>query len=145
MSHRTSYSVPREYFNTEEVRMSSKKPRVLLADKLSALVTNELSELCEVYSDSSLSGDALVAKMKEFDPSIIVVRSTKVNANHINANPDLSLIIRAGAGFNTIDVKTASNNGIYVANCPGFVFVFVSFRFVCYAVVYTTPRNNTYV
>ncbi len=31
----------------------------------------------------------------------------------------LSLIVRAGAGYNTIDVKAASQYGIYVANCPG--------------------------
>ena len=29
------------------------------------------------------------------------------------------MIVRAGAGYNTIDVKTASARGIYVSNCPG--------------------------
>jgi D-3-phosphoglycerate dehydrogenase len=31
----------------------------------------------------------------------------------------LSLVVRAGAGYNTIDVATASKRGIYVSNCPG--------------------------
>ena len=31
----------------------------------------------------------------------------------------LSLVVRAGAGYNTIDVATASRRGIYVSNCPG--------------------------
>ncbi len=31
----------------------------------------------------------------------------------------LSLIVRAGAGYNTIDVAGASARGIYVSNCPG--------------------------
>src|SRR5262249_41372929 len=31
----------------------------------------------------------------------------------------LSLIVRAGAGYNTIDVAGASKRGIYVSNCPG--------------------------
>ena len=31
----------------------------------------------------------------------------------------LSLIVRAGAGYNTIDVAAASRRGIYVSNCPG--------------------------
>jgi D-3-phosphoglycerate dehydrogenase len=31
----------------------------------------------------------------------------------------LSLVVRAGAGYNTIDVEAASERGIYVANCPG--------------------------
>src|SRR5581483_3714100 len=32
---------------------------------------------------------------------------------------ELALIVRAGAGVNTIDVKAASARGVYVANCPG--------------------------
>ena len=32
---------------------------------------------------------------------------------------DLALIVRAGAGYNTIDVGAASARGIYVSNCPG--------------------------
>ncbi len=31
----------------------------------------------------------------------------------------LSLVVRAGAGYNTIDVAGASTRGIYVSNCPG--------------------------
>src|SRR5689334_23821440 len=31
----------------------------------------------------------------------------------------LSLIVRAGAGYNTIDIAAASARGIYVSNCPG--------------------------
>ena len=31
----------------------------------------------------------------------------------------LALVVRAGAGYNTIDVATASRRGIYVSNCPG--------------------------
>ena len=34
-------------------------------------------------------------------------------------NTDLELIVRAGAGYDTIDVNTASERGIFVANCPG--------------------------
>ena len=37
----------------------------------------------------------------------------------IRSEPNLSLIIRAGAGYNTIDVDTASELSVYVANCPG--------------------------
>ena len=31
----------------------------------------------------------------------------------------LALVVRAGAGYNTIDVAAASRRGIYVSNCPG--------------------------
>ncbi len=51
--------------------------------------------------------------------SILVVRSTKVTAKAIARAPALELILRAGAGTDTIDVASASERGIYVANCPG--------------------------
>ncbi len=37
----------------------------------------------------------------------------------IAAYPGLSLIVRAGAGYDTIDVDAASRRSVYVANCPG--------------------------
>ena len=49
---------------------------------------------------------------------MLIVRGTKVPSATLEAGR-LSLIVRAGAGYNTIDVKTASARGIYVANCPG--------------------------
>src|SRR5262249_6072206 len=45
--------------------------------------------------------------------------STQVTAEQVKAGRALSLIVRAGAGVNTIDVAAASERGIYVANCPG--------------------------
>ncbi len=50
---------------------------------------------------------------------ILVVRSTRVTADAINSGDDLSLIIRAGAGVNTIDIDAANSRGVFVANCPG--------------------------
>ena len=47
-----------------------------------------------------------------------MVRSTKVTEAMLDAGR-LALIVRAGAGYNTIDVKAASARGIYVSNCPG--------------------------
>ena len=49
---------------------------------------------------------------------ILVVRSTKVTDAILEAG-ELSLVVRAGAGYDTIDVKSASRRGIYVSNCPG--------------------------
>jgi D-3-phosphoglycerate dehydrogenase len=51
--------------------------------------------------------------------NILVVRSTKVTAEAIEASGELGLIIRAGAGVNTIDVIAASRRGVFVTNCPG--------------------------
>jgi D-3-phosphoglycerate dehydrogenase len=53
------------------------------------------------------------------DASILVVRSKQVTAEVFEAAEALSLVVRAGAGVNTIDVAAASRRGVYVANCPG--------------------------
>ncbi len=51
--------------------------------------------------------------------SILVVRSKTVSATTIEAGSSLGLIVRAGAGVNTIDIDAASRRGVFVANCPG--------------------------
>jgi D-3-phosphoglycerate dehydrogenase / 2-oxoglutarate reductase len=50
---------------------------------------------------------------------ILVVRGKQVTAEVFGGAPALSLVVRAGAGVNTIDVGAASRRGVYVANCPG--------------------------
>jgi D-3-phosphoglycerate dehydrogenase len=50
---------------------------------------------------------------------VLIVRSKKVTAEVFDRAPALSLVVRAGAGVNTIDVAAASRRGVYVANCPG--------------------------
>tara|TARA_B100000530_G_scaffold307481_1_gene232125 strand:- start:142 stop:1359 length:1218 start_codon:yes stop_codon:yes gene_type:complete len=96
------------------------KMRVLIADKMSANVVPKLESLsCSVFQDSALSGETLVTAITEYDPQVLVVRSTKVLDVHIDAGASLALVIRAGAGVNTIDLDHASSRGVYVANCPG--------------------------
>jgi len=93
---------------------------ILLADKLAPLVQNHLIDSGHiVISEPTLKDDALTKALIAHKPDILVVRSTKVQKEHIDACPSLSLIIRAGAGVNTIDLQTASSKGIFVANCPG--------------------------
>ena len=94
--------------------------KVLIADSLASTLQQSLHSLgCTLQIDPSLKEDSLTEQIEAFQPNILVVRSTKVQKNQLlNAN-SLSLIIRAGAGTNTIDVDTASEKGIFVANCPG--------------------------
>jgi len=73
---------------------------------------------CEVIHDAALKDDALVSALAETGAEVLVVRSTKVTAAMMDAGR-LALIVRAGAGYNTIDVGAASARGIYVSNCPG--------------------------
>lgn len=93
--------------------------RVLVADKFEKSGLEGLEALgCEVVSEPELSGDALAAGIKENRPDVLIVRGTKVEAPMIAETP-IKLIVRAGAGYNTIDVAAATANGIYVSNCPG--------------------------
>lgn len=92
--------------------------KVLIADKLSEKTVLALKGLgAEVSVNTELTAEQLPQVIG--DNEILIVRSKKVNAATINAAPGLSLIIRAGAGVNTIDLKAASARGIHVANCPG--------------------------
>jgi D-3-phosphoglycerate dehydrogenase / 2-oxoglutarate reductase len=94
--------------------------KVLIADKFEKVGIDGLKELgCTVVSRPELTAEALPAAVKEVDPHILIVRSTKVNAETLNAGTSLTLVIRAGAGIDTIDVPTASSRGIFVSNCPG--------------------------
>lgn len=94
--------------------------RVLIADKLAPLVAGRLQDLgAEVHVEPSLAGSALTERLAVLDPAVLVVRSTRVASQDVDAARSLSLIIRAGAGVNTIDMSAASGRGVYVANCPG--------------------------
>jgi D-3-phosphoglycerate dehydrogenase / 2-oxoglutarate reductase len=94
--------------------------KVLIADKLPDAAIERLDGLdCSVVYDQSLKDDELVEAMREEQPQVVIVRSTKINREMIEATESLGLIIRAGAGYNTIDVQAASERSVYVANCPG--------------------------
>ena len=72
-----------------------------------------------VEKDAALAEDALAGALAEKRPAVLVVRSTRVTGTMMDADPSLELIVRAGAGYDTIDVDGASERGIFVANCPG--------------------------
>ena len=93
--------------------------RVLVADKFEKSGIEGLKAAgCEVLYEPDLKDDALAAGIRSSAADVLVVRSTKVTAAMLDAGR-LSLIVRAGAGYNTIDVAGASQRGIYVSNCPG--------------------------
>lgn len=94
--------------------------RVLIADKLPPFVIARLEAVgCQVHMDPELAGAPLVDALRAEDPEVLVVRSTKVEAAHFEVARSLALVIRAGAGVNTIDLAAASRRGVFVSNCPG--------------------------
>ena len=93
--------------------------KVLVADKFEKSGLDGLKAAgCEVVYQPDASGDALTGAIRETAADVLVVRSTQVTAPMLEAGA-LSLVVRAGAGYNTIDVAAASRRGIYVSNCPG--------------------------
>jgi D-3-phosphoglycerate dehydrogenase len=72
-----------------------------------------------VLYEPKLEGDALGERLESARPAILVVRSTKVSAKEIERAATLALIVRAGAGVNTIDLAAASRRAVAVSNCPG--------------------------
>jgi D-3-phosphoglycerate dehydrogenase len=93
--------------------------KVLIADKFEQSGIDGLAAAgCEVVYQPDLKDDTLTQAIRDTAADVLVVRSTAVTAPMLEAGV-LSLVVRAGAGYNTIDVATASNRGIYVSNCPG--------------------------
>jgi D-3-phosphoglycerate dehydrogenase len=93
---------------------------VLIADKFDQTGIDQLEAIgCRVQFNPDLTAETLPAAVTEHHPEVLIVRSTKVPATAIEAAAPLSLIVRAGAGYDNIDVAAASAKGIFVANCPG--------------------------
>ncbi len=93
--------------------------KVLIADKFEKSGIEGLQAAgCEVIFEPDLKDATLVEALGKTQADVLVVRSTAVNEAMLDAGK-LALVVRAGAGYNTIDVKAASRRGIYVSNCPG--------------------------
>jgi len=93
--------------------------RVLVADKFEQSGLDGLKAAgCELSYQPGLKEEALAQAVAGFQPDVLVVRSTKVTEAILGAGA-LKLVVRAGAGYNTIDVAAASRRGIYISNCPG--------------------------
>ena len=92
--------------------------KILIADKLSPKAIAALEKIgADITSNPELKAEDLGGAIG--NANVLIVRSTKVYAETIEAGKSLELIIRAGAGVNNIDLEKASSSGVYVANCPG--------------------------
>ena len=78
--------------------------KVLIADKFEQSGRDGLQALgCEISFQPDLKDDALVDAIRKEAPDVLVVRGTKVTEPMLEAGP-VKLVVRAGAGYNTIDV-----------------------------------------
>ncbi|MGO8701491.1 MAG: NAD(P)-dependent oxidoreductase [Limisphaerales bacterium] len=92
--------------------------KTLIADKFPQAHLGRIVSLgCDVAYHPGVSIAELPALAA--DAEILVVRGKKVTTATLEAAHKLALVLRAGAGVNTIDTKTASARGIFISNCPG--------------------------
>ena len=69
--------------------------------------------LLEKYTEKSQLLEAVA------DVDAMIVRSDKVTAEVIEAAKQLKIVVRAGAGYDNVDLKACSERGIVVENTPG--------------------------
>ena len=92
--------------------------RILIADTFSEAHVEQLTAFGhEVVVEPSFDVETLPAAIAGHD--VLVVRSTRVDEATFVAADRLALIVRAGAGVNTIDVQAAADRGVVVSNTPG--------------------------
>ena len=92
--------------------------RVLCADSVGESTVSGLEahgHSCAV--EPGLGADDLAGSIAGYD--VLVVRSTKVQREVFEKADQLGLVVRAGAGTNTIDTDAAAAHGVLVANVPG--------------------------
>ena len=92
--------------------------KILFADKFPQAFADKLGQMghdCSVNPE--LKAEDISSAIG--DSEILVVRSTRVSAQVFSAATNLKMVIRAGAGTNTIDKDAATDRGIPVCNVPG--------------------------
>jgi len=100
----------------KSVLIATDKPFASVATKKMAKVFKKAGynlELLENYTSKS----EFLSAVKEVDA--LIVRSDIVDAEVLNAASNLKIVVRAGAGYDNIDLETATKNGVVVMNTPG--------------------------
>ena len=93
--------------------------KVLIPTALDS-VAKEILEKHGGYAVTQIpKADILKFAQENPDLHALIVRSEKVTAEIIDAAPQLKVIVRAGAGYNTIDIAHARAKGVDVMNTPG--------------------------
>ncbi|MCF7848196.1 MAG: ACT domain-containing protein [Kiritimatiellales bacterium] len=93
--------------------------KVLIPTKLNGVARDMLTAHggYEVVQDDSTDFGTLAEQNP--DSYAVIVRSEKVTPEIMDALPSLKVVVRAGAGYNTIDTVYARSKGIDVMNTPG--------------------------
>lgn len=70
-------------------------------------------DLLEKYTDKYQLIDAIA------DANAVIIRSDIIDAEVLNVAKDLKIVVRAGAGYDNVDLEVATTNNVCVMNTPG--------------------------
>jgi len=98
-----------------KILVFTEKPFAPAAVEAIAKVVNESGNELKVVEKGTRAD--LMEAVK--DANGLIVRSDIIDAEVMNAAPELKVIVRAGAGYDNIDLKAATEHGICVMNPPG--------------------------
>lgn len=96
--------------------MNAKRPHVALPESIDEAGIRLLKQFAEVHQFTSMN--ELIAGRRNSHTEAIIVRSTYIGAEMMDAIPGLRVIGRHGAGLDTIDLEAAEARGIVVVNTP---------------------------
>lgn len=99
-----------------KVLVATEKPFAAVAVegiKKEILDADYVLEVLEKYTEKSQLLDAVA------DADALIVRSDKVDAEVLDAAKQLKIVVRAGAGYDNVDLEAATAHGVCVENTPG--------------------------
>ncbi len=79
-------------------------------------VFNEAGYQVEILSGYHEQSDLVKAVA---DVDALIIRSDKVDRDVLEAGKNLKIVVRAGAGYDNVDLETATRKGVVVMNTPG--------------------------
>lgn len=99
-----------------KVLVATEKPFAAVAVDGIRSVIEEAGYELELLEKYPSKADLLAAVA---DADALIIRSDKVDSEVIAAAPKLKVVVRAGAGYDNVDLKAATAAGICVENTPG--------------------------
>ncbi len=91
--------------------------KILIIDPVDHVVIEKLKKDFIIDYDIKISREKLINIIKDY--SVLIVRSGhRIDKEIINNAKKLKLVIRAGTGFDNIDIETLKNNSIHYCNIP---------------------------
>ncbi len=100
--------------------MSGPPHKILIADAVAPACAETLRRAGNIQVDSAVEASAEELRRRISGVEALIVRSARrVDAQLLEAAPDLRVVGRAGEGVDNIDLETATRRGIVVMNTPG--------------------------